>query len=100
MLLWNMIRDFYVNYIFGGIDSNYNNNASNFMIGYGKYPDGTGALKSSGIFFDIGNGYSITIGDWLSTTATVITLVVLVLVLFLFLRWLFKVVSGLILLRN
>lgn len=40
-----------------------------------------------------------SLATWLSGTATIITMVILVVVLMLFVRWIFRLVSGLFLLR-
>lgn len=42
----------------------------------------------------------LTMTQWLAHTLTILTLVTFVVILFFFLKWLFKVVSGLILLKN
>lgn len=108
MMLWDIIRDFYVQYIFGGYDSFGNSYASHLgnVICYdnGVYDDDI-VLSSTERIWTIatdptGYSYVISSGDWLSTTFTIITLILFVFFLYVFLRWLFKVVSGLILLRN
>lgn len=42
---------------------------------------------------------SITMADWLSHTSTIIVLILLVVCCGLFIRWIFKVISGAILLK-
>lgn len=89
MSLWNMLRDFLVQHIFGGTDSTgevYENVVA-------------GSNSTSDITFTIG-GASVSLGDWLSTTTTIIVLILFVVLLFMLAKWLFKVVSGLVLLRN
>lgn len=109
-MLWDIIRDFYVQYIFGGTTS-----TKEYFSGYmGKLYALTGGANS----WDSGSGaYSVitgslyddrhlqvnaymSMGDWLSTTFTVITLIVFVFILYIFLKWLFKTVSGLFLLKR
>lgn len=88
MAIWNMIRDFLVQYIFGGVTSN----GDTFT---GVVGDN---LDTSNVSFEIGNN-TINMGDWLSTTTTIIILCIFVIILFLLLKWLFKTISGLILLK-
>lgn len=104
MTLWNLIRDFFVENIFGGILSN-GHEIENFVgLGYhtesldgkelytntmmlklGDYSEFYGDLKLN----------SISLGDWLSTTFTIITLILLVIFLIIFVKWIFKVFAGL-----
>lgn len=88
MTLWTLIRDFLVQNIFGGTDS----------VGTEYVGDISGNYNSSSFMFEI-NGQSISIGDWLSTTFTIVTLVLFLVLLCILAKWLFKVVSGLFLLR-
>lgn len=58
-----------------------------------------------GIFNDhdlsvISTGYNMPFDNWLAHTCTIATLITLIVVAFFFLRWLFKVISGLILLKR
>lgn len=104
--MWAIIRDFYVEYIFGGTLSN-------------GYLRGTGTIgsllagsnrsqaKINETYIPLaltkadGTTYSyINFGDWLSTTATIITLVVMVFLLFLLVRWVYKICAGLFTLRG
>lgn len=106
-MLWNIIRDFFVQYVFGGIDSYgefYNVHLGTLVVDAYDYP----IVNGNDYFVSI-SGYSglndsvvlgISFSDWLSTTATIITLCLLVAFLFLVVRWLFKLVSGLITLRG
>lgn len=48
----------------------------------------------------ISTGYNMPFDNWLAHTCTIATLITLIVVAFFFLRWLFKVVSGLILLKR
>lgn len=106
--LWDIIREFFVRYIFGGtllIDGNYDY--------FGGFIGSTCNIESLTYNFDGTqsfyvpiNGFSdggertvqfLSIGDWLSTTATIITLVALLigiscLMVSLF-RWIVRLVS-------
>lgn len=101
-MLWTILRDFFVQHIFGGTLSN----GDNVVTYFGRYYATNGlnyALDSkSGVVgqsYVIGGnvftGGGISIADWLSTTATIISLIFLVIVLALFVRWIFRLFSGL-----
>lgn len=100
-MLWNLIRDFFVQNIFGGTDS-LNNQINSLSLGVLKTIDNVNFGKTSNYFVNIGgvlqNGddvVGITIGDWLSTTATIIVLIALCFFLYLVLRYIFKLFGGL-----
>ena len=104
--IWNLLRDFFVEYIFGGTNSN--GYIRKCRIGSLNIFDGSTVTNvnpgsNTDVYFEVGsfggNTYGLNMGDWLSTTATIITLIVFVAILFLFLKWLFKVISGFILLK-
>lgn len=83
MTLWNIIRDFFIQYIFGGTASNgvpYNENIIAGEINTNNY-----AILND-----------ITLGNWLSTTATIIVLIGICLAIWHFVRWLFRLTAGLI----
>ena len=106
MMLWDIIRNFFVEYIFGGVS----NSTGEFQyfggcVGYfwNNENDLSGHAETSTIYLPI-NVFNenegsvmnyISIGDWLSTTATIITLIGLCFFLFLVLRWCFRLTSGL-----
>ena len=113
MTLWNIIRDFFVQYIFGGTDS-LNVGYSSF-VGYLFTASGNAGNQlpnydnaTTDLFFvNIGNQaisndleyqgiMYMSIGDWLSTTFTIITLIAICFFLFLVVRWLFRLTAGLI----
>lgn len=108
--LWNIIRDFFVQYIFGGQTSNGTNFNANRLGNLYIIENGSvngNAIASTGkfgFFFDnLGGNYMVgeahwfmPLGDWLSTTATIITLCAICFFLFLFVRWLFRLTAGLI----
>lgn len=107
MTLWNIIRDFFVQYIFGGIASN-GNVYTEFIAGnFDYYYDGVydetalGSLNDFRLYHEWQNAngsYTISIGfaDWLSTTATIIVLIGICFALWHFVRWLFRLTAGLI----
>lgn len=102
MAIWNLLRDFFVQYIFGGKTSTGLSFAG--VLGYdlnGQSRTTSNTVVNMGDSFATSGGqpFNLSIGDYLSTTATIITLVVFVGILFLFLKWLFKVISGFILLK-
>lgn len=97
-MIWDYIRDFFVQYIFGGYTSN--------EVGYGGVigQDYTTALD---IGFNFGESDSsgnfsaqlLTLGDWLSTTATIICMVLISICFILLVRWIFKAVASAFLLK-
>ena len=86
-MLWDVVRDFFVMYIFGGFTSTHDfyggTIGSICMVDAGpEYYNGTTGdvflpLKTFNSDFEMVGDY-ITIGDWLSTTATIISLVIIV----------------------
>lgn len=110
MTLWNIIRDFFVKYVFGGMATGgeyYNNNL--FGNGYFMLPDGSlddvVGVNANEVFIfeyiDLGNyTVKISLADWLSTTATIITLVGLFIAITLLIISLFKWIVRLVSLRG
>lgn len=100
-MLWDVIRDFFVQYVFGGMTSDlrsfagYVGNVTSIDNGDVLLTTDSLALPMGG--FDAMNselfGY-IYLGDWLSTTATIITLCLLLFAVFLGIKFLFKLVAG------
>ena len=104
MLLFDIIRDWFVQYIWGGVLSDgettfsccigmLNNDSINPDVAFtdSTYISiGHGINGSSDSFYDY-----IALGDWLSTTSTIIVLVLMCVFLFLCVRYLFKVGAGL-----
>lgn len=84
MMLWDIIRDFFVEHIFGGVTSTGNIFAPTIMSG----------KTTLDPVFNIG-GLSISLADWLSTTATIIMLVLLLIMLLSLVRFVIRQVSGL-----
>lgn len=106
-MLFDIIRDFFVLHVWGGRLAN--GTAVNTWIGNGVAKDGTSVfgVNCNSIAvpikaWSINNSKEIayiTIGDWLSTTSTIITMVVILVCIAFFIRWIFKVCSNAILLR-
>lgn len=102
MTLWNIIRDWFVINIWGGYTSEdilYLNTIGKILrddAGEEDYFLGT----TDDLFFKVGQHIYVTdyisIGDWLSTTSTIIVLIALCFFFFLMVRWLFRLTSGLI----
>lgn len=106
MALWNIIRDFIVQYIFGGNTSTGQRFSGFFGSVHIEGSSSTSTFNNVEVLVPVNmfkwsgehiNG--VTVGDWLSTTTTIIVLGIFVIVLFLLLKWLFKTISGLILLK-
>lgn len=81
--MWDIIRDYLVEYFFGGTTSS----GQTFANTVGNN------LDTSNMALDIGNN-SIVLGDYLSTSATIIILVLFVIALYLLIKWVFKLVQG------
>lgn len=107
-MLFTIIRDFFVQHVWGGTDSHFE--VFNSFIGSlvnDTYEFDKGYLSQfyvpvgKNIVDAVGNKTNcyMAIGDWLSTTSTIITLVVILVCIAFFIRWIFKVCSNAILLR-
>lgn len=88
-MLWDIIRDWFVQHVWGGITS------SNATFGGIIGSNNNSIMKSNTFIFTIGD-YKLSMGDWLSTTSTIIVLVLMCAFLFLVVRYLFRLTSGLI----
>ena len=89
MSLWDLIRDFFVQHVFGG--TTYDGFSYDFNIG--------GGLFTSDLLFTINGGQNevyLSIGDWLSTTATIISITIIVVLCAMFIYKIVKLVGGLI----
>lgn len=104
MTLWNLIRDFFVEHIFGGTLSNGTRIVDNVVGTMPSYDlQGNWDDEIIANTFDVqlfkyesaGYTYYLTFGDWLSTTFTIITLILLIIFLYIFVKWIFKLFSGL-----
>jgi len=105
MTLWNIIRDFFVQNVFGGSLSN------GSMVNIGRVGQmfgadgmvGNAGMNNFAVYIgeqkysgsSILTATHINLGDWLSTTATIITLVLLTAVMYLMVKWIFRVFAGL-----
>lgn len=108
MLIWDYIRDFLVQYIFGGFDSlgnSYGCQVGFFTNNSFEYD----SASTSDLYVNIGDvGLNnnlegifqyITLGDWLSTTCTIIIMCLIVVLFALLVRWVFKTVVSAFLLK-
>lgn len=102
-MLWDIIRDFLVQYIFGGCDSH----GSYYWAHIGSVVDGGGNIidgcTTADTYLKL-HGYTdvtsfdfdyISMGDWLSTTATIIILCLVILFFIKLTIWFFKQGAGL-----
>lgn len=89
-MLWDLIRDFFVQHIFGGTTKN----GTNFA-GFVAFITNNGNLTTYSFRLPLGD-YSIGLGDWLSTTATIISITIIVVLCCLFVYKIIKLIGGLI----
>lgn len=99
-MLWDAIRDFFVQHIFGGYSSN--DVLYSTLLGrtydfeaeeaYDSY------LNDFAFTFNDSYGAKLSLGlaDWLSTTATIITITIIVILCALFVYKIIKLIGGLI----
>lgn len=109
-MLWDIIRDFFVEHIFGGINSF--GDTFGGVVSAGEWVEGScfpGINGGSDIcvdghyetvwadqwYFSIG-GQTISLGDWLSTMSTIIVLIGGCFLLYCVIRYFFRLSSGLI----
>lgn len=101
-MLFNTIRDFFVEHIFGG--ATYDGRVFNPHIGQNQTNhnviglNGIAVTNPSVVMAD-SQTLRMSVADWLSTTATIVSMIVILILICLFIRWIFKVVSGAIILR-
>ena len=101
MFIWDLIRDFLVQYIFGG----YNSQGVSYSCSVGfDAQEGTSfgteyTLVPLTFQSDDGLTLHLCIGDWLSTTTTIIIMCLIVVLFCLLVRWIFKTVTSAFLLR-
>lgn len=102
-MLWDLIRDFFVRHIFGGITSE----GAYFTCCWGLFANDDFIYSESNSFpmFKIGQVINfsddiiynyVSCGDWLSTTATIITITIIVVLCCLFVYKIIKLIGGLI----
>ena len=102
MLLWDIIRDWFVMNIWGGVTSNgdsYNTVVGNLTSYFdGEWEDGWVANNTDVrflIFSEPNRLVYIDFSDWLSTTSTIIVLVAISIVLYFLVRYFFRMFAGL-----
>lgn len=108
MLLFDIIRDWFVMYIWGGWTSTGDNYFTHWGMGYlffdnefdseyGLTGNDINCLKLHDIVYGLGgdNYLTYSISDWLSTTSTIIVMILLCVVFGLMVRWLFRLTAGL-----
>lgn len=104
MDLFNSIRDFFVRYVFGGTLTN-TSDSNNYFYGIGQVNGSNVFVRSNisfvktGLLDPNGNPIYLRFGDWLSSMATIVSMITIVILICLFIRWIFKIVSGAIILR-
>lgn len=107
MLIWDIIRDWFVMNIWGGLTSDLHAYAG--FIGSGAYVPNIDDIERSDLMtsgfmvpikdcfnadYDIYVSY-ISLGDWLSTTSTIIVLVAISVGLYFLTRYFFRMFAGL-----
>lgn len=94
-MLWDLIRDFFVKQIFGGVDSDLE--VHSCLVGLTA---GNNDIYTDSFYFNLGSHgniqYDISLGDWLSTTATAISITIIVVLCCLFVYKIIKLIGGLI----
>lgn len=97
-MLWNLIRDFFVMHVFGGWDSK----GFGYYALVGWYDSGeltdyyTTDITAVNIPDQYGETLKINLGDWLSTTATAISIIIIVVLCCLFVYKIIRLIGGLI----
>lgn len=102
-MIWNFIRDFIVENITGG----YNSNLDYFSgsLGYGFNLEGNEITDTEQLAFNVGyDGLGkpvyFNVGDWLATTLTIICMCLIVAFAIWLVIWVFKAVAHAFLLRR
>lgn len=95
-MLWDLIRDFFVQHVFGGYLSN--GDFINTMLSDYSNEEITWFIPTGDDIVDVTthNGFAITLGDWLSTTATAISITIIVVLCCMFIYKIIKLIGGLI----
>lgn len=98
-MIWNVIRDFIVQYLTGG----YTSTGDYFDVSLGEWSNeeisfyiNRGATQADG---SVGgyipyNTFTYTLGDWLATSITIVIMIIGVVLLCLLVRWVFKTVVN------
>lgn len=98
-MLWDVIRDFFVQYVFGG----YLSNGQSVAAPISRYGGVASTTTNTYVEMGLNNPTGVMkmpIGDWLSTTATIITLCLLFFAAVKFVIWLTKYFAGVISMRR
>ena len=97
-MLWDIVRDFFVRYIFGGYTSN-----GDFCASYGMdfgNDDYISQLCIKTSFFNSeylnDNNVVMCLGDYLSTIATIISMVIIVVIACLFIKKIYNMCAHII----
>ena len=94
-MLWDLIRDFFVQHVFGGYDSE--GVAFGGVILTGNNDDISAGTYCLDLGFEVGEvPVKTCYGDWLSTTATAISITIIVVLCCLFVYKIIKLIGGLI----
>lgn len=96
-MLWDIIRDFIVQYITGG----YTSSGEGYSCSLGTWlQDDSEFLATTGDLDVVNFGvYQMGLGDWLATTITIICMCAIVFFGYWLVRWIFKAVSSAFLLK-
>lgn len=103
-MLWDLIRDFFVQHVFGGTDSIGDSFECRIGTFYNSDLETTTGFSEDlmipiGNMIDKGTDKSIqyiSFGDWLSTTATAIAITIIVVLCCMFVYKIVKLIGGLI----
>lgn len=100
-MLWDIVYDFFVHHIFGGVDTQLENTYA--FIGFDSDDNLLSTLDIKFDFFKIIDqesgelvSYSYNLGNYLSLIATIITIVIIVTLCALFIWKMVKLIGGLI----
>lgn len=99
-MLWDLIRDFFVQHVFGGCDSG----GSIFNVSGGQlysYLQENGTYEelstnASDYMYKVSSNEYCSLSDWLSTTATIISITIIVVLCCMFVYRIVKLIGGLI----
>lgn len=100
MMIWDIIRDWFVMNIWGGLASNYQSYGGFVGLFYNS-SQGTDTGLTNDTFVPVKVIASqsvrdyISLGDWLSTTSTIIILIAVSVGLFYLTRYFFRMFAGL-----
>ena len=103
MMLWDIIRDWFVMNVWGGNLSTGQQFVANVGRGYNVANDEGYSLLTNSFYLPI-KGFDdsasvvidhICLGDWLSTTSTIIVLVAISVALYFLVRYFFRMFAGL-----